>query len=158
MGCWGGLGYRFYGVVSPRGYINECLDFCHASLGSVFCPHYSWDGLAIFPEDLTLSLPPTVVVQSLSHVQFFETPWTTALQASLSFTTSQSLLRLMSIELMMPSNHLILCHPLLLLPSILPSIRVFSNESVLVIWWPKYWSFSISPSHEYSGLISFRID
>ena len=88
------------------------------------------------------------------------TPWTAAHQASLSFTNSQSLHKLMSIELVMPSNHLILCHPLLLLPSILPSIRVFSNESVLHIRWPKYWSFSfsISPSNEYSGLISFRID
>ena len=87
-------------------------------------------------------------------------PWTAACQASLSFTVSQSLLKLMSIELMMPSNHLILCHPLLFLPSIVPSIRVFSNESALRIRWPKYWSFSfsISPSSKYSGLISFRID
>ena len=88
------------------------------------------------------------------------TPWTAASQASVSFTISQSLLKLMSIELVMPSNHLILCHPLLLLPSIFPSIRVFSNESVLHIRWSKYWnfSFSISPSNEYSGLISFRRD
>ena len=88
------------------------------------------------------------------------TPRTAARQASLSFTISQSLLRLMSIQSMMPSNHLILCHPLLFLPSIFPSIRVFSNESVLCIRWPKYWSFSfsISPSNEYSGLISYRID
>ena len=87
-------------------------------------------------------------------------PWTTACQASLSITNSQSLLKLMSIELVIPSNHLILCSPLLLLPSVLPSIRVFSSESVLRIKWPKYWSFSftISPSKEYSGLISFRID
>ena len=85
------------------------------------------------------------------------TPWTTAHQASLSFTISWSLLKLMSIESAMPSNHLILCHPLLL-PSVFPSIRVFSNESALCIRWPKYWSFSISPSSEYSGLISFRID
>ena len=99
------------------------------------------------------------VVQSLSHVQLFVTSWTAACQASLSFTISQSLLKLMSIELVMPSNHLILCHPLPLLPSIFPSIRVFSNESALCIGWPKYWSFifSISPSNEYSGLISFRI-
>ena len=98
-------------------------------------------------------------VQSLSHVQLFATPWTAAPQASLSITNSRSLLKLMSIESMMPSNHLILCHPFLL-PSIFPSIRVFSNESVLCIRWPKYWSFSfsISPSNEYSGLISFRID
>ena len=88
------------------------------------------------------------------------TPWTAAHQASLSITNSQSLLKLMSIELVMPSNHLILCRPLLLSPAIFPSIRVFSNESVLHIRWPKYWSFSfsISPSNEYSGLISFRID
>ena len=88
------------------------------------------------------------------------TPWTAAHQASLSITNSQSLLKLMSIESVMPSNHLILCHPLLLPPSMFPSIRVFSNESLLRIRWPKYWSFSfsISPSHEYSGLISFRID
>ena len=95
-------------------------------------------------------------VQSLSHLQLFVTPWTAAHQASLSITNSQSLPKLMSIESVMPSNHLILCRPLLLLPSIFPSIRVFSNESVLCIRWPKYWSFSfsISPSNEYSGLIS----
>ena len=86
------------------------------------------------------------------------TPWTTACQASLSITNSQSLLKLMSIESVMPSNHLILCHPLLLLPSIFPSIRVFSDESALRITWPKYLNFSISHSNEYSGLISFRID
>ena len=103
---------------------------------------------------------PLVVVQSLSCVQYFATPWTVAHQASLSFTISQSLLKLMTIELMMPSNHLILRHPLLFLPSIFPSIKVFSNESTLCIRWPKYWSFSfsISPSNEYSGLISFRAD
>ena len=98
--------------------------------------------------------------QLLSCVQLYATPWTTARQASLSITNSQSLPRLMSIESVMPSNHLILCHPLLLPPSVFPSIRVFSNESALRIRWPKYWSFSfnISPSNEYSGLISFRID
>ena len=85
-------------------------------------------------------------------------PWTTAHQAALSFIISQSSLKLMFIESVMPSNHLILCHPLLLLPSIFPNIRVFSNESALCIKWPKYWSFNISPSSEYSGLISFRID
>ena len=101
-----------------------------------------------------------VDVQSLSHVQLFEIPWTAAHQASLSFTIYWSLLKLMSIESVMPSNHLFLCRPLLLPPSIFPSIRVFSNESVLCIRWPKYWSFSlsISPSNEYSGLISFMID
>ena len=99
-------------------------------------------------------------VQSLSSVWLFVTPWTTARQASLSITNSRSLPKLMSIESVMPSNHLILCHPLLLLPSIFPSIRVFSNESALLIRWPKYWSFSfsISPSNEHPGLISFRMD
>ena len=106
-------------------------------------------------------------VQLLSHVQHFATPWNAAHQASLSITSSWSSLKLICIELVMPSNHLILCWPLLilcwplvLLPSILYSIRVFSNESVLLIKWPKYWSFSISisPSNEYSELISFRID
>ena len=96
--------------------------------------------------------------QSLSRVWLFVTPWTAACQASLFITNSQSLLKLMSIKLVMLSNHLILCCPLLLLPSIFPSIRVFSNESVLCIRWPKYWSFSISPSNEYSGLISFRMN
>ena len=95
-----------------------------------------------------------------SHVRLFVTPWTAAHKASLFITNSQSLLKLISIKSVMPSNHLILCCPLLLLPSIFPSIRVFSNESVLHIRWPEYWNFSfnISPSNEYSGLISFRID
>ena len=99
-------------------------------------------------------------IQSLSHVQLFVTPWTAARQASLSITNSQSLLKLMSITLVMPSSHVILCHPLLLPLSIFPSIRGFSNESVLPIMWPKYWSFtfSISPSNDYSELISFRMD
>ena len=99
-------------------------------------------------------------VQSLSRVWLFATPWTAARQAFLSITNSWSLRRLMSIELVIPSNHLILCHPLLLLPSIFHSIRVFSNESALHIRWPKYWSFSfnISPSNEHPGLISFRMD
>ena len=98
------------------------------------------------------------LVQSLSHVQLFVTPWTAARQASLSITNSWNSPQLMSIELVMPSNHLILCRPLLLLPSIFPTIRVFSNESVLCIRWPKYWSFSISPSNEHPGMISFRMD
>ena len=99
-------------------------------------------------------------VQSLSHVQLFVTPWTAACQASLSITNFQNLLKLMSMESVMPFNHLVLCRPLLLPPSIFPSTRVFSNESVLHIRWPKYWSFSfnIRPSNEYSGLISFRMD
>ena len=98
--------------------------------------------------------------QSLSHVRLFVTPWTAAPQASLSITNTQSLHKLRSIESVIPSNHLILCHPLLLLLSIFPSIRVFSNELVLHIRWPKYWSFSfsISPSNEYSGLISLKMD
>ena len=100
------------------------------------------------------------IVQSLSHVHLFVTPWTAACQASLSITNSQSLPKLMSIESVMPSSHLILCCPLLLLPSIFPNIRVFSNESSVHIRWPKYQSFSfnISPSNEHSGLISFRMD
>ena len=99
-------------------------------------------------------------VQSLSRVRLFVTPWTAVQQASLSNTNSWSLPKLMSVKSVTPSNHLIFCHPLFLLPSIFPSIRVFSNESVLPIRWPKYWrfSFSISPSNEYSGLISFRLD
>ena len=100
----------------------------------------------------------TVVVQSLSHVLLFATPWTAACQALLSSTISQSLPKFTSTELVMPSSHLILCRPLLLLPSIFPSIRVFSSESALCIRWPKYWSFSISPYNEYSEFISFRID
>ena len=107
-----------------------------------------------------LSPRPSSSVQSLSHVQLFVSPWTAALQAALSITNSWNLLKLMSIESVMTSNHLILCHPLLLLPSIFPITWVFSNESVLSIQWPKCWSFSlsISPSNDYSGLISFRID
>ena len=99
-------------------------------------------------------------VQSLSYVWLFATPWTAAHQASLSITNFWSFLKLMSIESVMPSNHFIFCHPLLLLPSIFPSSSVFSNESVLCIWWPKYWSFSFSihPFNEYSGLISFMTD
>ena len=99
-------------------------------------------------------------VQSLTHIRLFATPWTAAHHASLSIAYSQSLLKLMSIESEMPTNHLILCHPFLFPPSIFPSIKVFSNESAVRIRWPKYWNFSfnISPSNEYSGLISFRMD
>ena len=102
----------------------------------------------------------SIVVQSLSRVQLFDTPWTAAPQASLRFTISPSLLKLMSTESVMPSSHLLLCRPFLLLPSIFPSFRGFSNQSTLRIRWPKYWSFdfSVSPSNEYSGLISFRMD
>ena len=107
-----------------------------------------------------LQLRPRQSAKSLSHVRLFVTPWTAAHQAFLSITTSQSLFKLMSIKSVIPSNHLILYCPLLLLPLILPSIRVFSNESVFLIRWPKYWSFSfsISPSNEHPGLISFRMD
>ena len=106
------------------------------------------------------NLKTLISVQSLSHVRLFTIPWTTARQASLSITNSRSSPRLMSIELVMPPSHLIFCRPLLLLPPIPPSIRVFSNESTLPIRWPKYWSFSfsISPSKEHPGLISFRMD
>ena len=112
------------------------------------------------PSNTNKTLSDLSSVKLLSCVQLFETPWTAAHQASLCIPNSQSLLKLMSIELMMPSNHLNLCCPLLLPPSIFLSIRVFSNESILYITWPKYWSFSfnISPSNEYLGLISFRID
>ena len=110
---------------------------------------------------ITLLVKQNVVVHSLSHIWLFVTPWTTACQPSLPFTIFWSLLKLMLIGFMIPSNHLILCHPLLLLPSTFPSIRVFSNESPLQIRWLRYWSFSfsfsISPPNEYSGLISFRI-
>ena len=116
-------------------------------------------------EDLFLTPNPYLLLHNICSVQFSHiwllvTPWTAACQASLSITNSWSLSKLMSIESVMPSNHLILCHPLLLPPSIFPSIRVFSNESVLHIRWPKCWSFSfnISPSNEHSGLISFRMD
>ena len=100
----------------------------------------------------------SIQFHSFSHVQLFASPWAAAKQASLSITHSQSLHTLMTIESVMPSNHLILCHPLLLLPSIFPSIRTFSNESALHMWWPKYCRFNISPSKAYSGLISFRVD
>ena len=119
----------------------------------VISGHFGW--LFILIRLLTVFTFSFVVVQLLRRVWFFVTLWTAAHQA---FTISRSLLRLMSIELMMPSNHLILCCPLLLLPSTFPSIRVFSNESALRIRWPKYWSFSINPSNEYSEFISFRID
>ena len=114
----------------------------------------------MFPIVLLTSFSLVVVVQLLSRVRLFVTPWTTASQSPLSFTISWSLFKFMSTELVMLSNHIILCRPLLLLPSIFPSIRVFSNEPALHIRWPKDWSFSfsINPSNEYSGLISFRTD
>ena len=126
--------------------------FCYSS--PIWLKHSGWLSLSFLP------LCPFSSVQSLSRVRLFVTPWTAAQQASLSITISWSLHKLMSIESVMSSNHLILCCLLLLLPSIFPSIRVFSNKSVLRIRWPKYWSFifNISHSNEYYGLISFRID
>ena len=120
----------------------------------------SWERLPWGKELFSYSESITQPVQLLSHVLLFAAPWTAAHQASLFINNSQSLLKLMSIKLVMSFNHLMLCCPLLLLPSIFPSIRGFSNESVLHIRWPKYWSFSfsISPSNKYSGLISFRMD
>ena len=145
--------------------------FCAVSsvgLSQVLCSHpvgvevegLQWEDVRLYSAKESTSVRDAVVAQSLSRVSLFVTPWTTACQASLSFTISRSLLNLMYIESVMPSSHLILCHPPLLLPSIFPSIRVFSNESALHIRWPKYWryTFIISPSNEYSQLISFRID
>ena len=126
--------------------------------------HLAISILYIYPNELKARVSKktcfVVVIQLLNHVLFFVTPWTAACQTSLSFTVSQNLLKLRSTESVMPFNHLILCHPLLLLPSIFPSIRVFSSESALRIRWPKHWSFrgSISSSSEHSGLSSFRIN
>ena len=148
---------------------------CHITVVQHFCSKRNdhlyvnlWSFVFFWPT-LSTTMPQTDLfwkmdkfssVQSLSCVRLFATPWIAARQASLSITNSQSLLKLMSIESVMPSSHLILCHPLLLLPPITPSIRVFSNESTLLMRWPKYWSFSfsISPSNEHPGLISFRMD
>ena len=128
---------------------------------SCFILYYSFKKLysILFYQTDVINIP-IVAVLTPTCVRLFATPWTAAWQASLSFTISWSCLKLMSIESVMPSNHLIICHLLIPLPSIFPSIRVFSNKSVLHIWWPKYWSFSfsINPSNEYLGLISFRID
>ena len=131
------------------------------NLGSCEAPTSASAGVTLLRRAVVISMMlPLSSVQSLSRVWLFVTPWTVARQASLFINNSQSLLKLMSIESVMPSNHLIFCRPLLLLPSIFPSIRVFSNESVLRIRWPKYWSFSfnICPFNDYSGLISFRMD
>ena len=138
------------------GDLGPCYESVQCSSVAQSCPTLCNPmGIYLYPMDKDISS-----VQLLSCVWLFATPWTAALQASLSITSSWSLLKLMSIESMMPSNHLILCRPLFLLPSIFPSIRDFSNESALRIRWPKYWSFSfsISPSNEYSRLISFTID
>ena len=128
----------------------------------LFLLRYSWFMiLSVYGRVIQLYLHTyTYILLLFSHVWLFATPWTAACQASLSFTISRSLLQLMSIESVMPSNHLLFCHPLLPLPSIFPSIRVFSNESLLRISWPKYWNFNLSIrlSNEYSGLISFRMD
>ena len=138
-------------ILACRSYLCQALQQCCQYA------HHLGRGRAALLSERTI---PTQSVQSLSPVQLFVTPWTAAHQASLSFTNSWSLLKLVSIKLVMPSNHLILCHPLLLLPLFFPSIKVVSNESVLQIRWPKYRSFSLSicPSKEHSGLISFRID
>ena len=148
------LFHWFFSILFISNFIDFCLYHYYFLLFaplSLFCSHFS---------KFLRQKPRFSSVQSLSRVQFFATPWTAACQASLSITNCWSLPKFMSIELVTPSNHLILCHPLLLLLSILPSIRVFSNESALRIKWPKYWSFSfsISPSNEHLGLISFRMD
>ena len=131
---------------------EEYLCYQLHSVSQVHCEHRLRASQSTWARERLLSLN--------HYVQLFATPWTAARQACMSFTISQSLLKLMSIEPVMSSNHHILCHPLLLLPSIFPSLRVFSSELALPIRWPKYWSFnfSLSPSHEYSGLISFKID
>ena len=139
----------------------QCF-FCLQDRGAQRFP-YSWHWLLVMVIMWHLTLEHLIQfssVQSLSRARLFATPWIAAHQASLSITNSRSLLKLMPIELVMPSNHLILCHPLFLLPPVPPSIRVFSNESTLHMGWPKYWSFSfsISPSNEHPGLISFRMD
>ena len=137
--------------------INASLNKIYLSRDYIGCEK-KWKSLSFVQIFATPWTTPSI--QSLSHVQLFATLWTAECQVSLSFTKSWRLLRLMSIELVIPSNHLILCCPLLLLPSIFPSNRVFANESVLCIRWPKDWSFSfnISPYNEHSGLISFRMD
>ena len=143
------------GILQPQGSNPHLLCLLHWQAGS----------LPLAPPGKSKNVDTEVKhsissVQSLSHVRLFVTPWTAARQASLSIINSRSMLKLISIESVMPSNHLILCHPLLLLPSIFHSIRVFSDESAVHIRWQKFWnsSFSISPSNEHSGLISFRID
>ena len=147
---------EFHGLYSSWGPKSQTrlsnFQFQHKTEGRYSSCH------TCLPTITVLSWNIFVVVQSLSRVQLFATPWTAARQASLSLTVSWSSPKFMSIKSVMPSNHLILCCPLLLLPSIFPSIRVFSNKSALHIRWPKYWSFSISPSNEYSGLITLRID
>ena len=154
---WNNCNFSFYlylysdilglGVGNPPTRVNQFQELTNRLPPSLWCAHRSTPSQWI-------------TVQLLSCVRLFAGPWTAVCLASLSITHSRSLLKLMSIKSVMPSNHLILCYPLLLQPSIFPSIRVFSNESVLLIRWPQYWSFSfsISPSNEHSGLISFRMD
>ena len=142
----------FIGMTFSPNYIPQSVWLAHLPGGNIFTREDLMD--------LHLILVQFSSVQLLGHVYLFVTPWTIAHQASLSITKSQSLLKLMSTESLMTSKHLILCHPLFLLPPIFPSFRAFSNESALLIRWPKYWNFSFnsSPSNEYSGLISFRMD
>ena len=141
-------------------YFEEMCNFCTPpAIVVTLLTLGSWEkNFSLIPSELIIKTLSSV--QLLSRIPLFETPWSAARQASLSMTNSRSWTKMMSIELAMPSNHHIFCSPLLLLPSIFPSIRVFSNWSVLPIRWPKYWSFSfsISPSNKYSGLIFFRID
>ena len=158
-----------FSTPSPKLIVCRFFDDGHSDWYEVVshyrCFFFNWriialKNLVVFCQTSTWISHQFSSVQLLSRVRLFATLWTAARQASLSFTNSQSLLQLMPIELLMLSNHLILCHSLLLLPSIFPRISVFSNESPLHIRWPKYWRFSIniSPSNEYSGLISFRMD
>ena len=158
-------GYPVFVKLVPESIKGQSTPQLVSDTGFVFFPSTGTDNSEIWKLAklgikylLTPCFPSLLLL--FSHVQLFATPWTAAHQASLSFTISWSLLKLMSIESVMPSNHLILCHPLLLPPSIFPSIRVFFNEPVLCIRCPKYWSFSfsISPSNECSGLVSFRMD
>ena len=153
--CLWPLGLQHARLPCPSPSPRTCSDSC--PLSRLCRPTIS---SSLVPFSCPQSFPAFSSVQLLSHIQLSAIPWTEACQASLSITSSRSLLKLMSIESVMPSKHLILCCPLLLLPSIFPSIRGFSSESVLHIRWLRYWSFSfsISPSNEYSGLISFRID
>ena len=148
-GVWGRILWAIWGITQM--WVQRHSQVCRCFWGQL---EFSW-----CCSNVTISPRVYVLSQLLSRVRLLVTPWTAACQASLSFTVSQNLFKLMSLESEMSSNHLILCHRLLM-PSIFPSIRVFSNELVLRIRWPKYWnfSFSISPSNEYSGLISFRID
>ena len=156
--------FHHHSAVSPYK-SSDCICVC-LFLGSLFCfiglfcPSGCQYYTVLTTVDFNRSWYVISSVQSLSRVRLFVTPWIAAHQASLSITISRSSLKLTSIESVMPSSHLILCHPLLLLPPIPPSIRVFSNESTLHMKWPKYWtfSFSISPSNEHPGLISFRMD